>query len=95
MSAGDSHGRIVSSLAAVGDCDDVFVDARRGHVYLLGGEGGVAVIAADGSDDYHEIARITTSPGARTGLFSPELGRLDVAAPGHDSRPAEVRVYSD
>jgi DNA-binding beta-propeller fold protein YncE len=88
-------GRTMASVPTVGDCDDLFVDARRGQVYVVGGEGAVAVIAGDRPDRYREIGRITTSPGARTGFFSPDLDRLYVAAPAHGSRPAEVRGYSE
>jgi DNA-binding beta-propeller fold protein YncE len=88
-------GRTMASLPTVGDCDELFVDARRGRVYVVGGEGAVAVIAGDGPDRYREIGRITTSPGARTGFFSPDLDRLYVATPAHGSRPAEVRMYSE
>ena len=88
-------GRKMASVPTVGDCDDLFVDARRGRVYLVGGEGAVAVIAGNGPGRYREIGRISTSPGARTGFFSPDLDRLYVAVPAHGSRSAEVRVYSD
>jgi DNA-binding beta-propeller fold protein YncE len=88
-------GRTMASLPTVGDCDDLFVDARHGRVYVVGGEGAVAVVASDGPDRYSELMRITTSPGARTGIFSSELDRLYVAAPAHGSRPAEVQVYSE
>ena len=88
-------GRTIASMPTIGDCDDLFVDARRGLVYVVGGEGAVAVIVGDGPDRYREIGRITTSPRARTGFFSPELDRLYVAAPAHGSRPADVREYSE
>ncbi len=90
-----TDGRIVTTVPTVGDCDDLFVDARLGRVYVIGGEGAVAVVAADGPAHYRESARINTSPGARTGLFSPDLDRLYVAAPAHGSRPAEIRVYAE
>jgi DNA-binding beta-propeller fold protein YncE len=89
------NGRIVASMPTVGDCDDLFVEGRRGRVYVVGGEGAVAVIGTDGADRYRDIGRISTSPGARTGFFSPDLDRLYIAAPKHGSRPAEVREYSE
>ena len=88
-------GHTVASLPTAGDCDDLFVDGQRGQVYVVGGEGAVAVVASEGPDQYREIGRITTSPGARTGFFAPDLGRLYVAVPAHGSRPAEVRGYSE
>ncbi len=88
-------GRVITKLPTVGDCDDLFLDGRRGRIYLVGGEGAVAVVASDGPDRYYEIGRVRTLPGARTGFFSPELDRLYVAVPAHGARPAEVRVYSE
>ncbi len=87
------NGRTVATLPTVGDCDDVFVDAKRGRIYLVGGEGAVAIVAENRSDGYRELGRVRTSPGARTGFFSSELDRLYVAVPAHASRPAEVRVF--
>lgn len=88
-------GRVISSMPTVGDCDDIFVDGKRGRVYAVGGEGAVAIVAADTPDHYHEIGRITTAAGARTGFFSSDLDRLYVAVPARGSRSAEVRVYSE
>ena len=88
------NGRTIASVPTVGDCDDLFVDERRGRVYVVGGEGAVEVVAGDGPDRYREIGRVRTSQGARTGLFSPELDRLYIAAPAYGPRPAEVLVFS-
>jgi hypothetical protein len=88
-------GRMLAGVPTVEDCDDLFVDARRGQIYVVGGEGAVAVVASESPDQYREIGRITTSPGARTGFFSPDLDRLYVAVPAHGSRPAEIRAYSE
>jgi hypothetical protein len=38
-----SSGRIVASLATIGDSDDIFYDAVRHAVYVIGGEGAVDV----------------------------------------------------
>lgn len=86
-------GRIVQSLPAVGDCDDVFYDQSRARIYAVGGEGAVSVIQQETPDRYRELTRINTIKGARTGLFSPDLGRLYVAARRHGAEPAAIRVY--
>jgi hypothetical protein len=39
------------------------------------------------------LARFPTAPGARTGLWSPELKRLFVAAPHRDDHDAAIHVY--
>lgn len=87
-------GKRVASFPAIGDCDDVFYDARRRRIYAIGGEGGVSVFEQQDADHYKESARVKTASGARTGFFSPELDRLYVALRRHGSAPAEIRVYA-
>jgi YVTN family beta-propeller protein len=84
----------VAAIPCVGDTDDLFYDARRDRVYVIGGEGFVDVFDAGASRKYERLARITTRAGARTGLWSPELDRLFVAFPSRDARPAEIRVLA-
>ncbi|GGF09752.1 hypothetical protein GCM10011611_14090 [Aliidongia dinghuensis] len=69
-------GATKASAETCGDADDVFFDTKRQRIYVSCGEGMVDVRRRDGS----AIARVPTSPGARTALFIPELDRLVVAA---------------
>jgi YVTN family beta-propeller protein len=85
-------GKRLAAVPCVGDTDDLFYDARRDRVYVIGGEGYVDVFDAPASGKYHRLARIATRAGARTGLWSTELDRLFVAWPSRDSHPAEVHV---
>ena len=87
------NGHRVASISVVGDCDDLFFDQRRHHIYAIGGEGGISVLQQRDADHYSEITRIKTVNGARTGFFSPELDRLYLAVRKHDSQPAEIRIY--
>jgi DNA-binding beta-propeller fold protein YncE len=84
-------GKRLAAVPCVGDTDDLFYDARRGRVYVIGGEGYVDVFDATGK--YDRIARVATRAGARTGLWSPELDRLFVAAPSRNGQPAEIHVF--
>jgi len=86
-------GKIVQSLPTSGDCDDVFYDQARTRVYAVGGEGAISVFQQESLDHYKELASIKTVKGARTGFFSPELGRLYVAARRQGAEPAAIRVY--
>jgi DNA-binding beta-propeller fold protein YncE len=88
------HGNGITSMPGIGDCDDVFYDEKRHRIYAIGGEGAITVFQQQDPDHYNEIARIPTVNGARTGLFSPDLDKLYVAAQRHGSFPAEIRVYS-
>ena len=88
-----ASGRIVAALATVGDADDVFYDARRRLVYVIGGEGAVEILQQRDPDHYDPIGRVTTAPGARTGLYVPSLDRLFVGVPHRGSQAAKVLVY--
>ena len=80
-------------MALVGD-DDLFFDARRQRVYVIGGQGFLDVFDAAASGKYDRLARITTRAGARTGLWSDELDRLFIAWPARAGRPAEIQVLA-
>jgi DNA-binding beta-propeller fold protein YncE len=87
-------GKVVASLETEADVDDVFHDAARRRVYVVGGGGSVIVYDQQGPDRYTERARVGTAEGARTGLFSPESGQLFVAVPHRSNPVAEIRVYA-
>jgi hypothetical protein len=88
------NGKEIANLAAIGDCDDVFYDSDRRRIYAIGGEGGVSVFEQRDPDNYRELARVQTVPGARTGFFAPKLSRLFVAVRKYEAQAAEIRVYS-
>ena len=86
-------GKTVAIEAIAGDTDDLFYDAARGRIYVIGGEGFVDVLQQKDADHYERIARYPTHSGARTGLFVPEWGKLFVAAPHRGSQGAQILVY--
>jgi len=83
----------VADVAIADDTDDLFYDAKRKRVLVSCGAGFIDVIEQTSADKYAEVARIATSAGARTSLFSPELNRYFVAVPHHEQQKAEVRIY--
>jgi hypothetical protein len=85
-------GALANQLTTCRDADDVFHDAARSLVYVICGEGAVAVLDAS-QGGLRERSRLQTRSGARTGLFAPERDRLFVAFPAHAGRPAEIRAY--
>ena len=87
-------GKIVQTLSAVGDCDDVFYDQKRKRIYASGGEGAISVFEQQTPDQYKEIARITTVKGARTSLFSPDLDHLYLAVRREAGHPAMIQVFT-
>jgi DNA-binding beta-propeller fold protein YncE len=86
-------GQRVADVPCVGDTDDLFYDSERDRVYVIGGEGFVDVFDVSTPDRPARLARLSTAPGARTGLWSPELKQLFVAAPHRDSHEAAIYVY--
>lgn len=85
-------GSVLATLETCGDADDVFVDARRKRLYISCGEGAVDVLERRGAG-YERLARVTTSAGARTSFFIPELDRLVVAARAVADAPAALWVF--
>ena len=86
-------GKVIQSLSAVGDCDDVFYDQARKRIYASGGEGAISVFGQETPDRYKEVARITTVKGARTSFFSPDLGRFYLAVRRQGEQPASIQVF--
>jgi len=86
-------GKLIAELPAAGDTDDLFYDATRKRIYLIGGAGYLDVFTQKDVNQYELITRIKTSPGARTGLFAPTLNRLFIAAPRRGSNAAKILVY--
>jgi DNA-binding beta-propeller fold protein YncE len=89
-----TSGRIVDTLPTVGDTDDVFYDATRRMVYVVGGEGAVETLRQRDPDHYERAGRTITGPGARTGFFFQNSSRLYVAVPHRGSQAAKVLVYT-
>ena len=86
------RGTTVASADIAGDTDDLFYDAARHRVYVVGGEGFIDVLDAAGATP-SRLERITTAPGARTGLYVPAVNRLFVAVPHRGAQRAEIRVF--
>ena len=85
-------GELQARLPTCGDADDVFYDLKRDRVYVVCGDGSIAVLAAS-AENLEELSRLATGAGARTGYYAPELDLLFVAAPERDFKAAEIQVY--
>ena len=85
--------KLIAAVPCVGDTDDLFYDARRDRVYVIGGEGYVDVFDASPWAKYARRARIAIRLGARTGLWSSELDRLFVGLPAREGHSAEIDVF--
>jgi DNA-binding beta-propeller fold protein YncE len=87
-------GAVKASLPTVGDSDDIFYDASRSLVYVIGGEGAIEIFRQTDPDHSASVAKIPTASGARTGFFVPEWNKLFVAAPHRGSNQARILVFA-
>ncbi len=69
-------GKTVAAVEIPGTTDDLFFDAARGRIYVLGGEGYVDVYTQKDADHYERMARVAVPVGSRTGLYVPDMNEL-------------------
>jgi len=86
-------GNEVARLRAAGECDDVYFDAARKRIYVIGGEGIISVIQQKDPDHYELIANVPTAVGIRTGFFYSKRDRLYVGVPAKGNEPAQVWTF--
>jgi YVTN family beta-propeller protein len=85
-------GESIASVELCGDADDLFVDAKRGRIYVSCGEGFIDIF--NGRDrDYRRLARVSTVRGARTSYYVPSMDLLFLAVRAASLEPAAVWVY--
>jgi YVTN family beta-propeller protein len=82
-------GAAVGETEACGDADDVFIDPKRGRVYVVCGQGTVDTFVANGKA-FARAARFETSQGSRTGLYLADIDRLVVAIRASGTEPASI-----
>ena len=85
-------GKSLASLETVVS-DDIFYDASKGRIYVLGDKGFMDAFQQKDADHYAKIASYPTVPGAWTGFFVPEWGKLFVSARRQGEQSAEILVY--
>jgi YVTN family beta-propeller protein len=88
----DESGRLLTTLDTCQDADDVFLDAKRRHVYVSCEEGYVDVFGVQG-EGYMKVGHIATAAGARTSLWVPAIDRLLLAVRASASEPAAIWVF--
>jgi len=87
-------GSEVSDAPSAAGADDLFYDGQTHRAYLIAGSGTVDVYSIGSDKTLKSLDSISTSAGAKTGLFVPAIRELFVALPGAAGRAAEIRVYS-
>jgi DNA-binding beta-propeller fold protein YncE len=87
-------GSTVASLPCVNDADDLYYDAGRKRIYVPGGEGFITVIQQTDADHYQPTAKVSTTVGARTGLWYEKRDRFYLAVPASSKQGAALWVYA-
>lgn len=86
-------GNEVARLRATGECDDVFFDASRKRIYVIGGEGMISVFQQNDRDHYKLLANVPSAVGVRTGFYYVKRDRFYVAVPAKGNEPAQIWTY--
>lgn len=96
-------GKQVTTIQATpqSSSDDMYYDPSNGRLYVISSiqpvaqnPGIIDVIQQKDADHYEKIATYATGPGARDGLFVPELGKLFVSSPRQPTgQGGEYLVY--
>src|ERR1700730_12358618 len=86
-------GNEVARLRAAGECDDVYFDASRKRIYVIGGEGLISVFQQNDPDHYELVANVPSSVGIRTGYFFTKRDLFYVGLPARAIEPAQVWTY--
>jgi len=86
-------GSEVGRFRAAGECDDVFFDASRKRVYVIGAEGFISVFQEKDQDHYELLANVPTGIGIRTGYFFAKRDRFYVGVPAKGNEPAQVWTF--
>ncbi len=88
-------GASIASFTAPERTDEVVFDKANKRIYVLGGQGYIGVFQEDDPDHYRELPRVTSAPGAKTGILVPSLSTLYVAeSPGEGKTGAAVLRYA-
>jgi DNA-binding beta-propeller fold protein YncE len=86
-------GNEVTRLRAAGECDDVYFDASRKRIYVIGAEGFISVFQENDPDHYELLASVPSGIGIRTGYFFTRRDRFYVGVPAKGNEPAQVWTY--
>jgi DNA-binding beta-propeller fold protein YncE len=87
-------GKELQALPVGKGVDDLMFDPATKRIYAAsGGTGAVDVYKETDPDHYQSLGHVPSGPGAKTGLFVPQLNRIFVPVPPRGTTPGEVYVY--
>ncbi|HEX3569875.1 MAG TPA: hypothetical protein VHU44_03550 [Acidobacteriaceae bacterium] len=87
-------GAVVDKQPAPLRADEVQYDPNTHRLYVPGGEGYMGIYDTSDPNHLKLVEKVTTAPGAKTGLLIPEMHRLFLAvSPGETKATAKVLTY--
>jgi len=87
-------GAVVGSLPAPMRSDEVQYDRDKHRLYVPGGDGYMGIYDTSDADHIKLVEKVSTAPGAKTGLLVTSLHRLFLAvSPGDTNATAKVLTY--
>ncbi len=89
-------GKVIASLPGASDTDDMWYDPTRKRIYIPSGEDFIFVYQQIDADRYERIAKIPSAIGARTSVYTGQVGKhnsLYLAVPGRANKGAELWIY--
>lgn len=88
-------GAVVSTQPAPLRADDLFYDQAAHLLYVPGGEGYLGIYDTSDPNQVKMVGKVTTAPGAKTGILLKDKHELVLAAsPGDTNATAKVLFYS-
>lgn len=88
------NGHLIGTQTAPLRADQVQYDAAAHLLYVPGGEGWMGIYSTSDPNHLKLIEKVTTAPGAKTGLLLPRAHRLFLAAsPGDTGAVAKLLVF--
>jgi DNA-binding beta-propeller fold protein YncE len=86
-------GKEITRMRVAGECDDVYFDAARKRIYVIGAEGFISVVEQKDANHYELLENVPSSIGVRTGYFFTKRDRFYVGMPAKGSEPAQIWTY--
>ncbi len=87
-------GAVLATAAAPLRADDVMFNQQAHLLYVPGGEGYMGIYDTSNPNAIKMVGKVTTAPGAKTGLLLPDMHELLLAAsPGDTGNTAKILTY--
>ena len=87
-------GKLITTIDADSDADDIFYNQKNRSIYLSCGGGYVDIFKQETPNTYTLVEKVPSRSGARTSLFIPQSNQLIVASPKSFSNDAALLVYA-